>query len=450
MIELEASYQPSPPDERVQPDISVSKEQDPQTQELVTNYHAIAQAEAERRAPEFAGLITEIVTEIDRQGIDSFTTYETEKGKWPVNTVSVTEIFRKIFADKIPSIEAQVDLEKEPQKRVTLIIPGFSPPPVGHPFTPWDYVYNQVFTDLRRLFAAHKKGEPLPDIQVQVLGSANSDWGEVTPEFLGDVQEKGFGAHGEVAAGYLKENLLQDSDYVRVNGISMGSLIATEAIDHLSDEELEKMQFVLDNPADQYYKSRLFKMLRAVQLPLGMGLDYAQVLARLPHYGEVYKGEPSFLSRINKFLARRKNTQEKSESIPQHVLLNMALEDETIGDEEKLKIKEKLDIDAQMTLKKQAFKAECLLLLKQPTADLDKRVFVRKGVTDLTTSTFGDVMFSLLNKLGRRRLFRQMGRRKHFTVNSGHQRENFAIEKWVKILQRGTKQAEEMTDLTIS
>jgi hypothetical protein len=416
--------------------VSLEREASPQV-DFVSNYQEVAQQKAEQlTSPEMAKVISAVITEIDRQGIESFTTYETEKGKWPVSVVSITDIFEKFFADQTPRPEVESSLDQEPKRRSTLIIPGFSPPPIGHPFTPWDYVYNQVFTDLPRLFAAWKRGETLPQIDVRVLGSANSDWGEVTPEYLQQIQSEGFRAHGEMVAGYLKEELA-DADYIRVNGISMGSLIATEAMDKLSDEELAKMQFVLDNPADQYYKNRLLKMLRAVQLPLGMGLDFAQVLARLPHYGEVYKGEPGFLEKINGFLAKRKSAQGESDSIPHHVLLKLGLADETKSDEEQLELTTQLGQDEQMALKKHAFKAECLLLLKQPTADLDKRVFIRKGITDLTTSTFGDVMFSLLNKLGRGRLFRQLGRRKLFTVNKGHQRDNYNVEKWARVIERG-------------
>lgn len=415
MIRPEFSFQP------------FAKEQEPQPQELVSNYHAVAIERAEQlTSPEIAKIIGQVISEIDRQGIDSFTTFDTQKGKWPVSIVSVTDIFRKIFQNSIPQRdftqeEVLANDEKQPQKRSTVIIPGFSPPPAGHPFTPWDYVYNQVFTDLPWLFNAWKRGEALPEIDVRVLGSANSDWGEVTPEFLEDIQTKGFGAHGEMVAKYLKQNLLEGNDYVRVNGISMGALIATEAIDHLTDEELEKMQFLLDNPADQYYKSRLLKMLRAVQLPLGMGLDYAQVLARLPHYGKVYGGEQSFLEEFNKHISQKR--EENGES------RNMPSEDEK-----------------QLVLKKSAFKAECLLLLKQPTIDLDKRSFVRKGITDLTTSTFGDVVFNLMNKLGKRNLFRQLGNRKHFTVNMGHQRENFNVEKWERVIKRSIDPAEAKKD----
>jgi hypothetical protein len=428
--------------------INHEKEDLPQL-DFVSNYQEVAKRKAEQlTSPEMAQVISAVITEIDRQGIESFTTYETEKGKWPVSVVSVTDIFEKFFAQQIPRPEVENSQEKEAKKRSTVIIPGFSPPPVGHPFTPWDYVYNQVFTDLPRLFAAWKRGEALPQIDVRVLGSANSDWGEVTPEYLAQIQSEGFGAHGEMVAGYVQTQLSQ-ADYIRVNGISMGSLIATEAMERLSDEQLAKMQFVLDNPADQYYTNRILKMLRAVQLPLGMGLDYAQVLARLPHYGEVYKGEPGFLAKINGFLAKRKKAQGEAESIPHNVLLKIGLDDHTKTEEEKAGLKEQLGQDEQMALKKQAFKAECLLLLKQPTTDLDKRVFVRKGVTDLTTSTFGDVLFSLLNKLGRRKLFRQLGRRNLFTVNKGHQRENYTVEKWARVIERGITPLEENTKVGI-
>ena len=197
-------------------DIPVDKEIEQKPQELVSNYHDVAIGRAEQlTSPEMAKVIGKVITEIDRQGIESFTTFDTEKGKWPVNTVSVTEIFKKVFQDNIPQKqlteeESLAAAEMIPQKRSTVIIPGFSPPPVGHPFTPWDYVYNQVFRDLPRLFNAWKKGEELPEIDVRVLGSANSDWGEVTPEFLTDVQEKGFGAHGEMVAQYLKQNLARE------------------------------------------------------------------------------------------------------------------------------------------------------------------------------------------------------------------------------------------------
>jgi hypothetical protein len=526
VIKSEASYQPLQPEDNLrQIDVPIDKESEPQAHELVSNYHDIAISKAEQQtSPELAVMISEVITQIDRQGIDSFVTFDTEKGKWPVSTVSVTEIFEKIFKDKVERGEEAVDVaqtkEKKAQSRISLIIPGFSPPPVGHPFTPWDYVYTQVFNDLPRLFSAWKRGEPLPDIKVQVLGSANSDWGEVTPEFLADIRRDGFGAHGRMVADYMGTSL-KEADYIRLTGISMGSLIATEAMESLmSDAEgikvkeklvefgllekfqatyqemikeegdefrkeafssgrinevlqrmekeaapkkshlsrlksklrsvfrrpkpvegtrmmndegklvlvraegrdaaeasLDKMQFVLDNPADHYYSNRLLRMMRAVQLPLGMGLDYAQVLARLPHYGEIYSGEPDFLEELNKHIAEKRGTGGQPALVPS-------------------------DDEGQMKLKKSAFIAECLLLLKQPQAATDKRVFVRKGATDLTTSTFGDVMFSILNKLGKRRLFRTIGRRSLFTVSKGHQRDNFRPDKWERAINGGLRSTE--------
>jgi len=114
-----------------------------------------------------------------------------------VSVVNVTRLFEKILANKVlrrevfavssanqnASAEQDKNLSPKPERRTTLFLPGISPPPVGHPFTLWDYVYQQTYADLPRLIGAWRRGEVLPEIEVRIFGSANSDWGRVTPEW---------------------------------------------------------------------------------------------------------------------------------------------------------------------------------------------------------------------------------------------------------------------------
>lgn len=382
----------------------------------------IVEKKAREEAPESAELILQIVSEIDRQGIENFDVVQTPEADFPVTVVNVTRLFEKILAGKVPrrevaatdadAAESAINSEQKPERRTTLFLPGISPPPVGHPFTLWDYVYQQAYADLPRIVGAWRRGEVLPEIEVRVFGSANSDWGRVTPEWHEKVKTEGFKAHGEQVANYLHE-LLPNVDYLRLDGISMGALVALETLDHLSDEERAKMQVLLDNPADHQYKNRLQRVIRALQLPLGFGLDTARIFLANPYYKQLYSSETGFLAKLNPFLSKKLDRQMSGE------------------DQE------------QLALKKQVAMAEALKIVQAgPSSTEDNRIFVRKGVSDFTTSTFGDVASLLTTKLKNwwhgqdRAQVRGDGRRLQFTVSAGHQRDNFMVQKWDRLLKR--------------
>lgn len=389
----------------------LNREKDVPTNEVFSHFKDIVEAKARLRVPESSELIGEIVSEIDRQGIENYDVVKTPEADFPVTTVNVTELFRKILAEKVPHQEKIASEAEKSERRVTVFLPGIAPPPVGHPFTLWDYVYQQVYADLPRIVGAWRRGESLPQIEVRVFGSANSDWGRVTSEWVDKVKTQGFKPHGEQAAAYLK-TLLPNVDYLRLDGISMGALVALETLDFLSEEEREKMQVMLDNPADHNFRNRLLRVIRALQLPIGFGLDGARIFATNPEYRQLYGGEKGFLEKLNPVLEQKFGYSAPSED------------------------------PAQLALKKQAALAEAIKIAQAGPSDKDERVYSRRGVTDFTTSTFGDVMSLAITKLKgwwqKRDLnqVRSVGRKLQFAVSAGHQRDNFMVEKWARLLGR--------------
>ncbi|MCL4208464.1 hypothetical protein KJZ63_02425 [Patescibacteria group bacterium] len=393
-----------------------AKETEPLKSSFFSHFREIVEKKARLEAPESAELIVEIASEIDRQGIENFEVRRTPEADFPVTVVNVTRLFEKILAGKVPRREVAVgsdlaELATKPERRTTLFLPGISPPPVGHPFTLWDYVYQQAYADLPRLVGAWRRGETLPEIEVRVFGSANSDWGHVTPEWHERVKNDGFKAHGEQVADYIGE-ILPEVDYLRLDGISMGALVAMETLDCLSDDERAKMQVLLDNPADHQYKNRLLRVIRALQLPLGFGLDAARIYLTNPSYRQLYGGESGFLAKLNPFLSKKFDQSVPSEDFE------------------------------QLALKKQVALSEALKIAQASPSSVDERVFVRKGISDVTTSTFGDVISLVSTKLknwwhGQDKPFvRGDGKRLQFTVSAGHQRDNFMVQKWAKLLNR--------------
>lgn len=393
-----------------------AKETELRESDFFSHFREIVEKKARLEAQESAELIVEIASEIDRQGIENFEVRRTPEADFPVTVVNVTRLFEKILAGKVPRREVVADpdlaeLATKPERRTTLFLPGISPPPVGHPFTLWDYVYQQAYADLPRLVGAWRKGETLPEIEVRVFGSANSDWGRVTPEWHERVKNEGFKAHGEQVADYIGE-ILPELDYLRLDGISMGALVALETLDYLSDDERAKMQVLLDNPADHQYKNRLLRVIRALQLPLGFGLDGARIYLTNPAYRQLYGGESGFLAKLNPFLSKKFDQSVPSED------------------------------SSQLTLKKQVAMSEALKIAQASPTSVGERVFVRKGITDVTTSTFGDVISLVGTKLKNwwhgqdKPLVRGDGKRLQFTVSAGHQRDNFMVQKWDRLLKR--------------
>lgn len=399
-------------------DLVISKEIKLES-DFFSHHRDIVERKAKQEVPESAELIAQVVSEIDRQGIENFDVIRTPEADFPVTVVNVTRLFEKVLSEKVPrreiavagATELAINPEQKPGRRTTLFLPGISPPPVGHPFTLWDYVYQQTYADLPRIIGAWRRGETLPEIEVRVFGSANSDWGRVTPEWNDRVKQDGFKAHGEQVANYLHE-LLPTVDYLRLDGISMGALVALETLDNLSEEERSKMQVLLDNPADHQYKNRLLRVIRALQLPLGFGLDAARIYLANPVYRELYGGEKGFLANLNNFLGQKFERTNPSEDL------------------------------AQLALKKQVALAEAIKIAQAGPSNAGERVFVRKGISDVTTSTFGDVLSLLGTKLKswwqNRDLnqVRSQEKRLQFTVSAGHQRDNFNVQKWARLLGR--------------
>lgn len=198
--------------------------------------------------------IIAILEDTDNQGISNFSVYNSSKFpgvKFPVTSVNLNRFLGLIFqSDQTQPIEPSKESEF---KRVYLVMPGFSWPRAGHPFTPWDIVYDRVFRALPKIARAKASSQTLEQTEIIILGSPNSWWGSVTPEWVDQLKTNGLSPYSNLYSEYLDTQLLPENrakTSLILQGISLGAAVAKFTSEELANlkPQLASIRLRMDNP----------------------------------------------------------------------------------------------------------------------------------------------------------------------------------------------------------
>lgn len=240
----------------------------------------------------------QILDNIDRQGIENFTVFESKK--FPGVKIPITKIsLENTVSECMPTVKQEIEPIEDQAKTVYVISSGFAYPPAGHPFTPWDIAYDRAIGLIPEAISAKQNGAKMPD--VYVIGSPNSLWGEVTQQWIEELEVNGFAAYGALCAELLEPKLRKeviDSQMPRtiLHGMSLGSAVMRETKKHLSDDLQSRTQLLLDNPVLSHNK---------LQVPVGFLAESILRMALDPRLKKSMSHEAEFYAQSEKALRAR-------------------------------------------------------------------------------------------------------------------------------------------------
>ncbi|MCC6711542.1 MAG: hypothetical protein IT416_04310 [Candidatus Pacebacteria bacterium] len=344
--------------------------------------------------------LKKLLETVDLQGIDNFVVFESVKYpgvKIPFIKVSLSDLIDEIYPElEIENQAQEVETPEENRQEVYVISSGFAFPPAGHPFTPWDIVYDRAIGLIPAAINAKKAGKKLPEIYV--LGSPNSLWGQVTPEWVEALKTEGFAAYGKLAAELLTPLVKTADTETRLvlHGMSLGSAVVNETRKELPDDLQLNTQLLLDNPVLSG---------NILQVPVGFLLESTLRLL--------------FDPRLKKSMSHEADFYQQSE---------LALKKRGI---------EPINETAEVSLKRQAAMADVKNLIKTKTFAEGDRTYVRLGL-------FDPVSFSLMRVIEGLRKYRRYvshglaATDKIYPINTSHFIDRYRTKKWAKILGKLT------------
>ncbi|NCN45028.1 MAG: hypothetical protein COU63_00430 [Candidatus Pacebacteria bacterium CG10_big_fil_rev_8_21_14_0_10_36_11] len=337
----------------------------------------------------------DILDNIDQQGIENFSVFKSKE--FPGVNLPYVKISLETLIDEIaPTLEQEEPTEKNDlsnEKAIYVISSGFAYPPAGHPFTPWDIAYDRVMDLLPKAIKARKKGQPIPDLYV--LGSPNSLWGKVTPEWIEKLKTEGFSAYGKLCAELLGPIFDQEKHHdtaprVVLHGMSLGTAVVAETRKQLPTDIQDRTQLLLDNPVLSN---------NILQVPIGFLLESVLRLVFDPKIKKSMSHEPEFYKQSERALR-------------------------TLGIEP-------ADSLEDVSLKKQAAMVDVKNLMKTKTFAEGNKTYIRLGL-------FDPVSFSLVRILERLRKYKRYTTHglaatdNIYPINTSHFIDRYRVKKWAK------------------
>lgn len=200
-------------------------------------YFWAALQEVRKKHPEQEAKVRDILTNTDQQGADNIAVFHPDNDPnlgFPFTKVSVSQAINGAGIDQNSSAK---------KKLIYMIFTGFANPPAGHPFTPWDMVYDRVINSIPGVSSGSK------EVEVYSLGYPQGLGGQVSKDYLEGI-DKGTDAYGKLYGEFVSKVLSSNDPDTRIilQGMSFGSSVAELAFRNLTKEQQGKARLLLDNP----------------------------------------------------------------------------------------------------------------------------------------------------------------------------------------------------------
>lgn len=360
-------------------------------------------------------IISRLVENIDKQGIDNIRFFESKSFPgviFPYTTVNVNRLVTETLG--IPLTE-KVASDKELQEKKTYVVfQGYEVPPNGDPFSAWDMIYDRAITSLSQTKSSQ--------VEIIALGSPIGVGGKITDNWISHLQENGFSAYGKIYAELIGEldgkNPDSDKSKYIFHGMSMGSPIADHTARNLPELH-SNIQLLLDNPAG--IQGGKFSILKGLQLPLGFAAEGLFKMKTDPNVRERSNKERVFAENLKKILADKGFNLDESEG--------------------------------QMDLKKKVLWINVINLIKGSELDTENvRTYIRRGLYDPLTFSINRYLLNQgllergLDPVTKYVPEDKAGSKgaKEFAFNSSHFVDRFRIKRWERaissILNRSSTQ----------
>ena len=340
-----------------------------QKEKFHTPFYAPTLEAFAKEIPEKEKSLEKVLNEIDTQAIGNFAVYKSET--MPDVSFSYTKL--TITPETIERLRGRIPSESEgmiPEKEIGeegeektnagkqhyFLFTAFSPPPGGNAFTVEDVGIDRFIRLLPRVARPLNAGEPVPAVEIYLLGAPTGFGGSVSKEWIENVKASGLETHGKLYAEFIAKHVphevpkdLEDT-HVVLQGVSKGAVAAAKTLKYLPEEIASSTQRLLDNPAGDHEGGTVSRWIKGSQAALGL---IGETVSRML-FDDMLKGlmktDKGFIDALSEKTGIAKD------------------------DEETLK------------LKRGAVFAEAVALLKGTDLDTDEnRAFIRRGVLDPLT-----------------------------------------------------------------
>lgn len=384
-------------------------EEDIKEGQLPSPYFEAAIKEVRKKSPKNEQVIRTILEDVDRQGVDNFAQFKSEKYKGVAisyTRVSVTDFVKHAFPQQFEQVQPVQDQISPREKIINVVFMGFVYPPGGSPFTAWDIVTDRAISSMAKVVRPLKDGEQAPDVEVISLGSPNGLGGMVTPEWIEGLKKNGFSQYAEAYAELLKDVLPQDEKQLEktkivFQGMSMGGSVAEQTLRNLPNLQ-KHTQLLLDNPVG----IQALSLLQRAQIPIGYFGEAAVGMAFNERIRSAIRNEKEFLKSLR--------TQLKQKGLD-------------VDDDSK-----------QQSLKKSAALQEALTIIKGTPLDTKHtRMYIRQGIKDPVTTPISELVQIMKDSHQGKKTEKKItseGRALKMPINSTHSIDRNRVKRWSKII----------------
>lgn len=355
-----------------------------------SQYFVAALREVRKKHPEQEDKIREILEKVDQQGLNNLAVFKPKKDaglQVPYTKVSVNQTGSLSNPEK-----AAVE---DKQKVIYIVFAGIAIPPAGHPFTPWDIVYDRVINSIP--MAALGK-----EVEVYSIGFPQSLGGKVTEAWINATQ-KSTDPYGVLYGEFVRGILDQNSQNCRVilHGMSLGSTVAEQAARNLTDDQKKRVQVLLDNPVADHTK--WLALIKALQIPVGFAGETAARMGLDQKIQATMTTEGKFLDQVKKVLSDKGIDWQDSKE--------------------------------QTSLKRWAAAFDIWNMVKGSSLDTANiRSFIRRGIVD-PLSFPGAGFFESLVRDAKNKLFvAKNGKSLEFAISATHFINRYRVDKWARIV----------------
>jgi hypothetical protein len=387
----------------------------PENSRLTSPYAGMVEKRIHTEAPQEEEKLMKVIKDVDKQGSEHFDVFESSGATFPYTRVSVNEVVGQ-------EVEEKTENEQSPKNWLYVIMPGFATPSLGHPFTPWDMVYDRVFQEMSRVKNASTRKESIPKVEVVVIGSPLSSWGKVSETWVDKVAQEGFSAHGKAISEFLENYPLAKDPNTRIvlNGISMSAMVFEEVMKNFKFADRSKALY--DNPVGDH--PAVLRALRAVNIGVGFAAESAARMSLDDRTKQVVQDEAPFLAQLEEDL--------KKKGIETH------------------------STPEDLELKWRACKADIFNVVKGQPITVEDRRYIRKGLFDPTSPVPNNLIresyrrltdfLSPLNILrgekdmvrSARNPFTTDGKKLTGALNQTHTIDRVRISRWIRSLNSQT------------
>lgn len=260
--------------------------------DLCTPYSIVTTESFSEKFPERKPLIRTVLKELDRQMIENFKQFKSEK--LPVTFAYTKVAITPQLLERLGSPSKVDHKDSSNEWKDYFLFSAMGLPPEGSPFTVQDVGIDRFIRSLTPVARALREGQVPPEIAIYFCGSPTGFGGEVSPEWIQMVNKEGMDVHGKLYAEFIEQEELKrrkldpvsntaiaeassknkkTPKHIVLQGVSKGAVVANRTFSHLPEGLQQTTQQLFDNPAGHHKRGIINSLVRGTQAAVGLGRE---------------------------------------------------------------------------------------------------------------------------------------------------------------------------------